>query len=77
MKKILLVMSMLIAFVFPAVGEATSVDSDIPNSEGTVIRPRSVITYKFSTIPPKKFNGMTLLYYEYNSKYKVYIGYYS
>lgn len=32
--------------------------------------------YKFSSIPPKKFNGMNLLYYEYISSGGYYIGWY-
>ncbi|WP_303754131.1 hypothetical protein [Enterococcus sp. S86.2] len=40
--------------------------------EGTAL-----YSYRFPSIPPKKFAGKTLLYYEYISSGKYYIGWYS
>lgn len=41
------------------------------------IEARALYAYRFPSIPPKKFAGKTLLYYEYISSGKYYIGWYS
>ncbi|EOH94740.1 hypothetical protein [Enterococcus pallens] len=79
MKKMVFVLIGLITLtVFPAMSEAASQSSydDIPVVQNNQISPRAVYTYRFSYVPPQKFNGMTRVYYEYIAKDKVYIGYY-
>lgn len=79
MKKIVLLMVMVIGFVSPIVGQAATVqktDTNVQIAESSGIQPRGVYTYIFSTVPPKTFNGMSRIYYEYKSKEKYYIGYY-
>ncbi|GCF93225.1 hypothetical protein NRIC_11160 [Enterococcus florum] len=80
MKKMILLVGTIIAFGSPIVGQAATSPGantqDIQTIQENGIFPRSVYTYFFSSVPPKKFNGMTRLYYEYRSKEKVYIGYY-
>lgn len=38
---------------------------------------RSFYPYRFPSIPPKQFAGKTLIYYEYISSGKYYVGWYS
>lgn len=78
MKKIILSTILLVSFVFPAVGEATSVSSyeASPVVQEQSISPRALYSYIFPSVPPKTFNGRTRIYYEYKAKEKYYIGYY-
>ena len=78
MKKKFVLFSLIVAFVFPTFGEATSVSGQeiVPVVQEVGISPRAVFTYIFPSVPPKTFNGRTRIYYEYRAKDKVYIGYY-
>lgn len=75
MKKICLLLSLMTLFLTPVIGQAASVgEESIAKTEA--ISPRAVYKYRFESIPPKKFNGMNRIYYEYDSKFGLYIGYY-
>mgnify|MGYP001083664832 CR=1 FL=1 len=79
MKKMaLLLMGLITLLIFPTMSEATGQISsnDVDTVPTNQISPRGVYTYRFSYVPPQKFNGMTRVYYEYIAKDKVYIGYY-
>ncbi len=77
MKKIFLLISLVAMFLVPSVSQAA--ESSVAESnivKQSSISPRIVYRYMFNSIPPKKFNGMTRIYYEYDSKNNVYIGLY-
>lgn len=75
MKKLFLSMCLMTMFLSPVISQAASQNGEV-ESNTTVIRPRALYAYRFDSVPPKKFNGMTRIYYEYDSKFGVYIGYY-
>lgn len=78
-KLVLLLIAVFTLSVFPVASEATTNEvtmSDADIAQENQISPRGVYTYKFSYVPPQKFNGMTRVYYEYYPKEKVYVGYY-
>lgn len=79
MKKLVLLLIGIVSLsILPVTSEATSqnLSDDVITVQKNSISPRVVYTYRFSYVPPQKFNGMTRIYYEYISKDKVYIGYY-
>ncbi|MGM0214740.1 hypothetical protein [Enterococcus sp. AZ109] len=78
MKKIILSILLLVSFVFPVVGEASSSSSyeSLPTIQDNSVSPRALYSYIFPSVPPKTFNGRTRIYYEYKEKQGYYIGYY-
>lgn len=77
MKKLVLLLSLSVVFLSPSIAQASSQNSDNSlNVQESSIQPRAFYKYRFDSIPPKKFNGMTRFYYEFDSRNNVYIGYY-
>ena len=77
MKKMFVLLSLMTMFLTPVIGQAASADAEDTTTTNTeIVKPRAVYRYRFSTIPPKTFNGMNRIYYEYDSRYNVYVGYY-
>ncbi len=75
MKKIIIVFSVFYALGIGATNpvQALEMSNSIESSE---IQPRTLVSYKFNNVPPKKFNGKTLVTYEYIESGGYYIGWY-
>lgn len=76
MKKIFLSTLLVFGFVSPIMGQAATTEEVVPVVQNSQIMPRGLFYYIFPSVPPKTFNGMNRIYYEYKSKEKYYIGYY-